>query len=90
MADGEGFGESVSSFDYFRLKAGNQNGDRVRANSMQSLESSGRKLISGSTYFSGNLDSLNTVVLTSSHAHAVQDILLLQTDRNLHRVWRIL
>ena len=46
MADREGFGESVSSFEYFRLKAGKQNGNSLQANSMESLESSGRKLIS--------------------------------------------
>jgi hypothetical protein len=90
MADREGFGESVSSFEYFRLKAEKQNGDRLQANYMESLESSGRKLISCSTFFCDNLDSLNTGVLTSSHALDVQAILLLQTDRNLHGVWTIL
>jgi len=87
MEDQEGFDESVSSFEYFGLKAGKQNGDRLQSNSMESLESSGRKLISGSTFFCDNLDSLNTGVLTSSHALDLQAIHLLQTDLNLHEVW---
>ena len=45
---------------------------------------------SHSTHFSGNLDCFNSVALKSNRALLVNDNLLLQTKRNVHRGWTIL
>ena len=57
---------------------------------VQSLESSGIKLISDPALSSGNLDSLNIVILNSSRALVVHIILLPQIDGYERGPWTIL
>ena len=90
MALQESLQEFVTLF-YFnsQIEAGKQHGV-FSINSLLSSEPSGRKLNSHSTHFSGNLDCLNSVALKSNRALLVNDNLLLQTKRNVHRGWTIL
>lgn len=62
----------------------------LRAKYVQSLESSGTKLISDPALSSGNLDSLNIVILNSSRALVVHIILLPQIDGYERGPWTIL